>query len=245
MPSRKDIAQPSRFAELVELMARLRGPTGCPWDREQDHRSLRPCLLEETHEVLEAIDRGDPEALREELGDLLLQVLFHAQLAAEAGRFDINDVLASLHDKLVTRHPHVFGDRSLDTAEEVLQQWDEIKQEQAGQDWRGDTDVGRTLPALARAQKALRRACRLGRRATAEQARAQLDRALQALAGRSGGAGGVEGRVGEVLLSAVALAAALGVDAEQALRARVERFLRELPAGPDAEPELGEGMGNA
>ncbi|MBN1459398.1 MAG: hypothetical protein JXA57_07665, partial [Armatimonadetes bacterium] len=95
------------FAELVEIMARLRGPDGCPWDREQDHRTLRPCLLEETYEVLEAIDREDYDDLREELGDLLLQVVFHAQLASEAKAFAIEDVISGLRDKLVARHPHV------------------------------------------------------------------------------------------------------------------------------------------
>ncbi len=108
-------------------MARLRATDGCPWDREQNHRSLRPCLEEETREVLEAIEKEDPKALCEELGDLLLQILFHARLAAEAGEFNMEDVLRGLRDKLVERHPHVFGGEKIATAAEVLEAWKELK----------------------------------------------------------------------------------------------------------------------
>ncbi len=127
VPALAEEKRPATFAGLVEIMARLRSPEGCPWDREQTHLSLRPCLKEETEEVLEALDQGDPEALCEELGDLLLQVLFHAQLAAEAGDFDIGDILQGLQDKLVERHPHVFGGEKLNTAAEVLDAWEAIK----------------------------------------------------------------------------------------------------------------------
>ncbi len=115
------------FQDLVDLMARLRATDGCPWDREQNHRSLRPCLEEETREVLEAIEKEDPKALCEELGDLLLQILFHARLAAEAGEFNMEDVLRGLRDKLVERHPHVFGGEKIATAAEVLEAWKELK----------------------------------------------------------------------------------------------------------------------
>ncbi|MCJ7752846.1 MAG: MazG family protein, partial [Armatimonadetes bacterium] len=127
MGKRKPGTDNALFSELVAIMARLRSPSGCPWDREQDHRSLRPCLLEETYEVFEAIDRDDPDALCQELGDVLLQVIFHAQLAEEAGRFDIGEVVQGLRDKLVARHPLVFGDSSAETPEEVLHQWDSLK----------------------------------------------------------------------------------------------------------------------
>jgi len=151
----------ARFAELVAVMARLRSPSGCPWDREQDHRSLRPCLLEETYEVLEAIDGGEPDALREELGDLLLQVIFHARLAEEAGEFDIGDVVRGLRDKLVARHPHVFGESSAETAEEVLHQWDMLKREERSEEsGKAIVEAPRALPALSRAQVVLRRAGR-------------------------------------------------------------------------------------
>ena len=116
------------FAELVEIMARLRGEGGCPWDREQTHESIKPYLIEETYEVLEAIDEQDPGKLREELGDLILQVVFHAQMAEEAAAFGIADVLATIADKLRRRHPHVFGDVKAETAQEVLFNWEQIKQ---------------------------------------------------------------------------------------------------------------------
>lgn len=127
VPALGEEQRPVVFPDLVDLMARLRAPDGCPWDREQDHHSLRPCLEEETREVLEAIDKADPRSLQEELGDLLLQILFHAQLADEAGEFDITDVLRGLRDKLIERHPHVFGGEKIATAAEVLEAWEAIK----------------------------------------------------------------------------------------------------------------------
>ena len=116
-----------RFGELVQIMARLRGENGCPWDREQTHASIKPYLLEETYEVLESIDENDPAKLEEELGDLALQVVFHAQMADEAGLFTIADVLRGINEKLRRRHPHIFGDVKADTAQEVLFNWEQIK----------------------------------------------------------------------------------------------------------------------
>src|SRR3972149_3237104 len=116
-----------RFEDLVSLMARLRAPDGCPWDRAQTPQSLRTYLLEETYEALDAIERNDPRALKDELGDLLLQVLFHAQMAAEQGRFSIDDVLTELHDKLVRRPPHVFGTAKADSPEQVVVNWEALK----------------------------------------------------------------------------------------------------------------------
>src|SRR3970040_1480591 len=116
-----------RFEDLVSLMARLRAPDGCPWDRAQTPQSLRTYLLEETYEALDAIERNDPRALKDELGDLLLQVLFHAQMAAEQGRFSIDAVLTELHDKLVRRHPHVFGTAKADRPEQAVVNWGALK----------------------------------------------------------------------------------------------------------------------
>jgi MazG family protein len=228
------------FSDLLAVMARLRSASGCPWDREQTHRSLRPCLLEETYEVLEAIDRGDPQALRQELGDLLLQVVFHAQLAAEAGHFDASDVVRSLRDKLIARHPHVFADTSADTPEEVIHQWDRLKSEERG-------DAGRpavpepphSLPALSRAQVAHRRAARAGLADYADDPRAALEAALASLAQHAPRSPEAERALGDLLLAAVALAHASGVDAEQALRERVGTLISEVrlrsrdPAPPD------------
>ena len=217
------------FSELVELMARLRSPSGCPWDREQDHRSLRPCLLEETYEVLEAIDRDDPDALRQELGDLLLQVIFHAQLAEEAGRFDIGDVVQGLREKLVARHPHVFGDSSADTPGEVLHQWDSLKRQERGEDSADPiTQVPPALPALSRAQVVQRRAGRAGVSRDGAQAKSAAEAALARLAQDSGDRQVAQAAVGELLLAAVDLARAADVDAEQALRERVEALIGEI-----------------
>src|SRR5262245_4510484 len=145
----------ARFAALVELIARLRAPGGCPWDREQTHESLKPMTLEEAYEVLEAIDDGDDPHLASELGDLLLQVVFHSQIAAEGGRFSIGDVIDAVSDKMTRRHPHVFGGERADTPQEVLRNWEALKQaERAG---KGAADasmldsVSSRLPAVMEA----------------------------------------------------------------------------------------------
>ena len=141
----------SSLEELLETMARLRGPGGCPWDIEQDHQSLAQCLVDECSELLETIDTLDMEHMREELGDVLLQVVFHAQLAKEAGHFDFAAVAAEINEKLVRRHPHVFGDVDLDTSEAVLTQWDAIKAtEKAGKPVSTSQfkDLPPALPAL-------------------------------------------------------------------------------------------------
>ena len=221
----------ARFSDLVAVMARLRSPKGCPWDRKQDHRSLRPCLLEEAYEVLEAIDRDDPPALCQELGDLLLQVLFHAQLAADANRFDIDDVLQVLRDKLIARHPHVFGDSSADTPEEVLHQWDDLKRRERGEDKDSTgplTDMPKTLPALSRAQVVQRRAARAGRGRASDDLQASACAALGILTRENPDPEQAQLALGELLLAAVDLARAAGLDAEQALRERVDRRLQEL-----------------
>ena len=141
-----------RLLDLVRVMARLRGPGGCPWDLEQTHSSLAHHLLEETHEVLDAIDRGDRERLREELGDVLLQVVFHAQMAADDGAWDLDDVARGIVEKLIRRHPHVFGEVEVSGADEVLVNWERIKAEEKGPRALED-DIPETLPALARAAK--------------------------------------------------------------------------------------------
>src|SRR5437867_10604470 len=144
------------FTRLVDLMARLRGPGGCPWDREQTPASLRPYLLEEVYEVLEAIDADDPAHLRDELGDLLLQIVFQSEIAAEAGRFTVADVARAIADKLVRRHPHVFGDTQVRDADEVVRNWRRIKAEErrtTGEDGDLFAGVPAALPALVRAQQ--------------------------------------------------------------------------------------------
>jgi MazG family protein len=160
-----------RFEALVELQTRLRAPAGCPWDRRQTHETLKTYLLEEAYEVLEAIDKADPKELSEELGDLLLQVVFHAELAREAGGFDISSVIQSIHDKLVRRHPHVFGDVKADTPEQVVKNWEQIKAEEKRGNFQAAKDqsapsaldgIPRTLPALLESLQLTRRAARVG-----------------------------------------------------------------------------------
>ncbi len=150
---------------LLGIMARLRGPDGCPWDREQTLQTLRPYVLEETYEVLEAIDCGDPREHCEELGDLLLQIVFQAQLASEAGRFDFADVAQAISDKLVSRHPHVFGNAEAKDSEAVLKQWVALKQEEKKKKGKGASvleGVPREMPALARADRLTEKASRIG-----------------------------------------------------------------------------------
>lgn len=151
--------------EFIATIARLRAPDGCPWDREQDHRSLARYLLEETYEVLEAIHEGDQHKLKEELGDLLLQIVLHAQIASESGHFDIQDVADSINKKMISRHPHVFAKGDAKTADEVVQRWEELKEEEAEKkgDQKSVVDkVPNTLPALLKALKVSEKAVSVG-----------------------------------------------------------------------------------
>jgi tetrapyrrole methylase family protein / MazG family protein len=213
-----------RLLDLVRVMARLRGPGGCPWDAEQDHRSLARHLLEEAHEVLDAIDGGDPERLRDELGDLLLQVVFHAQMAADEGRFDVDDVADGIVRKLIRRHPHVFGEVEVSGADEVLVNWERIKAEEKGPERAGvEDDIPATLPALARAAKVQRRAAGWGFEwRTADAALAKLREEVEELSAAP--AERAEDELGDVLFAAVSVARKLGVDAESALRRTTRRF---------------------
>jgi MazG family protein len=249
------------FEDLVAVMARLRGPGGCPWDREQTHASLAPYLLEEAHEVLEAIARGDTAALREELGDLLLQVVFHGQMAHEAGGFTAGDVVDGLVRKLIDRHPHVFGEmrpgaaggNQASTPAEVLAQWHELKRRESPA--RGAFDgVPVSLPSLARAQKLVERARVNGMtgltpddpQQAAAVAAERLQRAVAALSRDTGRAATTDGAprprdvtagaraLGELLFAVAALAAAAGIDAESALREACQRF----QATVDPDPRL-------
>ncbi len=157
--SRPDTA----LENLVAIMAKLRSDQGCPWDREQNHFSLKPCVIEETYEVVEAIDSGKPDKLCEELGDLLLQIVFHAQLAAEAGHFKIEDVIGGIIEKLIRRHPHVFGDVQVTGVSGVIENWDRIKKSEAPEERRSVLDgVPKDLPALMKAEKLQSKAAKVG-----------------------------------------------------------------------------------
>jgi tetrapyrrole methylase family protein/MazG family protein len=220
------------FQRLVEVMATLRGPGGCPWDREQTRESLKPFLIEETYEVLEALDQGDRQKLQEELGDLLLQVVFHAQVASERAEFTITDVLQTVIDKLVRRHPHVFGEHRAETAEEVLQNWERLKQEERGGAEKASAldGVPKSLPALLRAQRLQDKAARVG--FDWGETAAVLQKVEEELGELKGAMGKeaemVEGEMGDLLFSLVNLARFLHLNAEETLRKCIEKFIRRF-----------------
>jgi len=215
---------PSRdISRLIEIMAALRTPvTGCPWDLEQNFATIAPYTIEEAHEVVDAIDRGDLDDLREELGDLLLQVVFHAQMGTDAGTFDVDDVASALVDKLVRRHPHVFGDVEVSGAREVVENWDVIKQHEKGR-VSAVEGVTETLPALAYAQKLQRRAGSAGFDWTdVSGALAKVREEAEELARAD--ASEKEDELGDLLFAIVALGRRLDLDAEAALRRSARRF---------------------
>jgi MazG family protein len=216
---------------LLGIMERLRGPDGCPWDREQTLATLRPYVLEETYEVLEAIDLGDPREHCEELGDLLLQIVFQAQLAREAGTFDFADVAEAISNKLVSRHPHVFGDADVKDAEGVLRQWAALKREEKKAKGGGKSvleGVPREMPALARADRLTEKASRIGfdwpdasgARAKVAEELAELDEAIGA-----GDRAAMEHELGDLLFAVANLGRKIGLPPEEALRGAVGRFV--------------------
>jgi tetrapyrrole methylase family protein/MazG family protein len=213
-----------RVLDLVRIMARLRAPGGCPWDAEQTHATLARHLLEETHELIEAIDAGDSDAIRDELGDVLLQVVFHAQMAADEGRWDLDDVAEGLERKLIHRHPHVFGSTEVSGAEEVLVNWEKLKAEETGGRKGVEDDIPASLPSLARAAKVQRRAAGWGFEwRSIDGAMAALREEVDEL-GAAIDPDDAEGEIGDVLFATVAVARRLGVDAESALRRTIRSF---------------------
>jgi tetrapyrrole methylase family protein/MazG family protein len=213
-----------RLLDLVKVQAALRAPDGCPWDQEQTHRTLARHLLEETHELIEAIEADDADRIRDELGDVLLQVTFHAQISADAGGWDIDDVADGLVRKLVHRHPHVFGDTQVSGADEVLVNWEKLKALEPGGRKGVDDDIPITLPALARASKVQRRAAGWGFAfRSREEALAKLQEEIEELA-QAEDADHREAELGDVLFAAVAVGRADGADAETALRRTVRSF---------------------
>jgi len=231
------------FRKLVEVMDRLRAEGGCEWDRAQTHASLRQYLLEETHEVLDAIALKEPSLLCEELGDLLLQILFHAQIAKEAGEFDIADVITSITDKMVRRHPHVFSDATADTPEAVSRQWDHIKRTVENRNHPSLVGgVPKTLPSLLRAAKITKKAARVGFDwESTDQVLAKVDEELAELKEAvSGGSGNeLEHELGDILFALVNLARFLKINPEIALRSANTRFERRFAAMEKIAKESG------
>jgi tetrapyrrole methylase family protein/MazG family protein len=219
------------IAAIFEVVSKLRAQGGCPWDREQTHESLRPYLLEETYELLEAIDAADDAKMMEELGDVLLQVAMHAEIAAEQGRFDATRVSEAVAAKMVKRHPHVFGDVSVANADEVLRNWEHQKVHEARQEGRDESVVDRvpaTLPALAWTLGLQKRAARVGFdfASPAQAAESVAEEARELAEAPDHKEAFVE--MGDLLFALVSLARSLRVNPEDALRAAGQRFRRRF-----------------
>ena len=219
--------------DLLEIMRILRSENGCPWDREQDHKSIRKDFLEETYEVVEAIDTEDRELLLEELGDVLLQVVFHSRIEEEKGGFDFGDVADGICQKLIVRHPHVFGDVTAETSGEVLKNWNNIKQQTKGQETYSETleSVCTALPALMRAQKVGQRAKRAGMdfkdvSQVLECLESEIAELKEAMAENDSGHIGEE--MGDVLFSCVNLARHLDCDSEESLTRSTDKFMKRF-----------------
>lgn len=222
-----------KFKELVDLMTRLRGPGGCPWDGEQSHESLKPYLIEETYEVIEAIDDGSPEMLKEELGDLLLQIIFHSELAREKRIFDIDDVIEGLINKLVSRHPHVFGDAEARSAEDVLVQWHKLKSEEHKVKKRESVLEGipPQLPSLMRAHKVTEKASRVGFDwehidQVFEKVREEMGEFEEAV--KNNDPKEMESELGDLLFALVNVGRFVEVNPEEALRKTISRFIKRF-----------------
>jgi tetrapyrrole methylase family protein/MazG family protein len=221
------------FVKLVDLVARLRGPEGCPWDRKQTPESLKPFLIEECYEVIDALDEGDPRKVREELGDLLFQIVFHARIAEESGQFTMRDVIDSNLEKMIRRHPHVFGDAQLSTDKEVLANWEEIKKREKGYEQRTSIleGVPRNLPSLLRAHSLQERAARVGFDwSRIDEALPKLDEEMAEFKEslQKEDAAGIEEELGDIFFMLVNISRFLGINPEDALRKTISKFIRRF-----------------
>lgn len=238
------LAFPGSMLDLAEVIAHLRAPEGCPWDREQTHRSLRPYLLEEAYEAVDAIDAGDLPQLADELGDVLLQVVLHAQIAVEEGSFSLPRVIQAITEKLVRRHPHVFGEVEAETSDAVIRNWEALKQKERdaeGVPSSPYSGIPKAMPSLARAQAVRRKAERLAQirsdaSETGRESRAEIGTAAGTEAGIEEGLRAISRQaLGQALFELVGRAEASGLDAETVLREEVARFVREAEARSPAE----------
>ena len=235
------------FSDLCTVMEILRGEDGCPWDREQDHKSIRGNFIEETYEVIEAIDNDDTELLREELGDVMLQVVFHARMEEEAGRFSIDDVSNDICKKLIVRHPHIFADVEADTSEQVLKNWEQIKNKEKARKTTTQSllSIPPSLPSLMRADKAGSKAAKVGfdfvdgaeALLKIEEETVELKSAI-----KNNDTQNIEEEFGDLLFSVVNCARKLGVDSEKALGSAVNKFIDRFAAMEKVVTESGKNV---
>ena len=235
------------FGDLIEIIAKLRAPGGCPWDAEQTHASIRKDLLEEAYEVADAIDTSDKDALCEELGDLLLQVAFHTQIAIENNEFNFEDVTDGICKKLILRHPHVFGEVEVKDSAEVLDNWDKIKQKEKHQESYTDTleSVPKAFPALMRSAKVQKRAAKAGFDwDCTEEAFKKLPEEVRELeeAIKVGNFEEIEEEFGDLLFAAVNVSRFIKVDAEYSLAKATDKFINRFKAVEDVVAKSGRDM---
>jgi tetrapyrrole methylase family protein/MazG family protein len=216
------------FQKLIDIMSQLRSEKGCPWDKEQTRESLKPFLIEETYEVLEAIDENNPEKIKEELGDLLFQIIFHCQIAKERNEFNIDDVIKKITEKMIARHPHVFGEEKINTSEEVLRQWEKRKKEEGKLKESLLEGIPKDMPALIRAQRLQARAAKVGfdwKRI--EDVLEKLDEELvefrNALKDKEQEK--IEDELGDLFFVLVNVSRFVGVNPEDALRKTISKFI--------------------
>jgi tetrapyrrole methylase family protein/MazG family protein len=216
------------FERLIKIMDSLRAEDGCPWDREQTRQSLKPFLIEESYEVLEAIDEGNPEKIKEELGDLLFQIIFHCRIAKENGEFDINDVIRHISEKMIARHPHVFGDAEYKTPDEVLVHWEEQKKREGKHRESILEGVPKTLPSLLMAHRLQDRAARVGFDwQKVEDVLKKLDEEIGEFkdALKKGERAGIEDELGDIFFMLVNISRFVGINPEDAHRKTISKFI--------------------
>ena len=233
------------YDDLLEIIRLLRSPEGCPWDRVQTHQSIRRGMLEEAYEAAEAIDTGDTALLREELGDVLMQVVFHADIEKDAGRFTMDDVCDGVVKKLLFRHPHVFGDEQAETAETVPVSWEALKRQEKGQQTTADAldAVARSLPGLWRAEKIQKKAAGAGFDwRDVSGALDKLDEEVRELREAVAQGTNVQEELGDVLFAAVKVGRFCGIDPEEAVNGTCEKFIRRFRAMEEAAAAEGRGL---
>lgn len=233
------------FEQLVWVMSELRGPNGCPWDKAQTHESIKRNTIEEAYEVASAIEEGNSEKLKEELGDLLLQVVFHAQMASEANRFDISDVVRELVKKLIERHPHVFGSKQVETPQQALAQWESIKASERRKAGSLMDGLAWSLPSLMLAHHAQKRAAQVGfdwndPLPALQKLKEEISEVESAI--RKKLSDKIEDEIGDLLFAAVNVARLAGVDAEMALRKAVRKFVTRFKAIEESAKKQGKSL---